>query len=235
MKKRWPIAVVLILLLAALVVWLEPTRVVWGTLRGEAFYQGRPTSYWARAVERWHDACERCLFGSAYTSLADQALTLVGLDDPMPPRPAVLEHDPACVPVLVELLDSERPAVRYFAVEHLGALECWGPEVTAPPLRAALGHRAPEVRWRAAVLLVNGQDRDAARAIPVLLEAAQQGDAGQRRQAVEALEKLGPSAQAALPLLRSLQQRGSERELRAAAEKAILAINPATAANAGNR
>src|SRR5262249_46111592 len=40
---RWSL---LLVLLAVFAVWLEPTRVVWGWLRGEAFYQGRPTSWW---------------------------------------------------------------------------------------------------------------------------------------------------------------------------------------------
>src|SRR5436190_8885139 len=46
---RWSL---LLVTLAACAVWLEPTRVVWGWLRGEAFYQGRPTSYWSRELER---------------------------------------------------------------------------------------------------------------------------------------------------------------------------------------
>ena len=37
---RWSLVLVIV---AAFAVWLEPTRVVWGWLRGEAFYQGRPT------------------------------------------------------------------------------------------------------------------------------------------------------------------------------------------------
>ena len=37
---RWSL---LLVILAAFAVWLEPTRVVWGWLRGAAFYQGRPT------------------------------------------------------------------------------------------------------------------------------------------------------------------------------------------------
>lgn len=37
----------------ALVVCLEPTRVTWGWLRGEAFYEGRPTSYWRGELERF--------------------------------------------------------------------------------------------------------------------------------------------------------------------------------------
>src|ERR1019366_8969937 len=38
--------------LVLLAVYFEPTHVVRGTLRGEAFYDGKPTSYWRGVVER---------------------------------------------------------------------------------------------------------------------------------------------------------------------------------------
>jgi hypothetical protein len=47
---RWSLILVV---LAAFVVWQEPTRVVWGWVRGEAFYDGRPTSWWAEELNRW--------------------------------------------------------------------------------------------------------------------------------------------------------------------------------------
>ena len=46
---RWSL---ILAILAAFAVWLEPTRVVWGWLRGEAFYQGRPTSWWRDELGR---------------------------------------------------------------------------------------------------------------------------------------------------------------------------------------
>ena len=49
-KLRW---LLILVILTAFAVWLEPTRVVWGWLRREAFYDGRPTSYWASELERW--------------------------------------------------------------------------------------------------------------------------------------------------------------------------------------
>jgi hypothetical protein len=39
--------------LAAALLWFEPTGVVRGWLRGEAFYDGRPTSYWSRELQTW--------------------------------------------------------------------------------------------------------------------------------------------------------------------------------------
>jgi hypothetical protein len=47
---RWSL---LLLTFTALAAWLDSTRVVWGWLHGEAFYQGRPTSYWERILANW--------------------------------------------------------------------------------------------------------------------------------------------------------------------------------------
>ena len=47
---RWSL---ILAILAAFAVWLEPTRVVWGWLRGEAFYQGRSTSWWRQELSDW--------------------------------------------------------------------------------------------------------------------------------------------------------------------------------------
>jgi hypothetical protein len=45
---RWTL---LLAVLAAFAVWLEPTRVIWGWLRGEAFCNGRPTTWWRVQLE----------------------------------------------------------------------------------------------------------------------------------------------------------------------------------------
>src|SRR5262249_13736461 len=39
-----------ILAIAVLGAFLDPTRTVWGYLRGDKFYQNRPTSYWRTVV-----------------------------------------------------------------------------------------------------------------------------------------------------------------------------------------
>src|SRR5688572_28154738 len=58
-RRRLKLVCLLLAILTALAVWLEPTRVVWGWLRGEAFYQGRPTTWWRTELNRW----ERQLWG----------------------------------------------------------------------------------------------------------------------------------------------------------------------------
>jgi len=54
-KRRLLCWSLILVILAAFAVWLEPTRVVWGWLRGEAFYDGRPTSYWERVLTNWDE------------------------------------------------------------------------------------------------------------------------------------------------------------------------------------
>ena len=54
MSKRKRILIGLIeaaVLLSA--IYIEPTHVVRGTLWGEAFFEGKPTSWWRAELERW--------------------------------------------------------------------------------------------------------------------------------------------------------------------------------------
>ena len=48
---RWSLILVT---LTAFAVWLEPTRVVWGWLRGDAFFQSRPTRWWREQLANVH-------------------------------------------------------------------------------------------------------------------------------------------------------------------------------------
>ena len=96
---------------------------VCGRLRGEAFYRGKPTSYWRGRVLAWNDLgfyppandlivrrppwwadCLPWRSGRA-ASLAEE--------EPFP------ENDPAAVPVLVELLRDRDADVRADAAEAL--------------------------------------------------------------------------------------------------------------------
>src|SRR5262245_44509945 len=57
-RKWMALAVLLLFTFVSLAIWLDPTRVVWGWLRGEAFYQGRPTSWWKTKLQDWHQSTE---------------------------------------------------------------------------------------------------------------------------------------------------------------------------------
>jgi hypothetical protein len=91
---------------------------VTGWLRGEAFYHGRPTSYWRYAIWCWGN-------DSAALSWIDQARVGIGLSrSEAVLRPAIIgknwdwqasratDLDPAAIPVLRELLGDEDKFVR---------------------------------------------------------------------------------------------------------------------------
>src|SRR5262245_18206139 len=103
---RWSL---LLVLLAAFAVWLEPTRVVWGWLRGEAFYQGRPTSWWREESQRWFMTDINSEKGieedwirkpSAWDRLIDKFVEPGPAKYSLSSRPALLKGDPAATAVL---------------------------------------------------------------------------------------------------------------------------------------
>jgi hypothetical protein len=53
MKRRWRYVALVVLILAAVAAWFEPTHVVRGWLRGEVFFEGRPVSFWRNEIANW--------------------------------------------------------------------------------------------------------------------------------------------------------------------------------------
>jgi hypothetical protein len=116
MKRRWRLLLVLLLLLVLGGMLLLPSVrwPIYGWLRGEAFYQGMPTSYW-RMVFKTID------HEILYEDLASQ------------PREAVvaelafhqMQDDSTAVPVLRALLQADHPRMRELAAFLLG---CNGPQ-----------------------------------------------------------------------------------------------------------
>jgi hypothetical protein len=118
MTKRRLLSCSLILLtFAAFAVWLEPTRVVWGWLRGEAFYQGRPTSWWSREILHW----QHYPLGNVFVRQSDNLLIRLGwqkqssMITPFPP----IEGDNGGEDVLRALLQDSSPMVRGSAEQCL--------------------------------------------------------------------------------------------------------------------
>ncbi len=149
MSKRRLIRWSLILaILAAFAVWLEPTRVVWGWLRGEAFYQGRPTSWWERELSYWATApvllelvdqgpgkepkARRVLFFARRPQEPFEWLNrVVGRE--VPPHtvskcddqlgPTLLQGDAAAEPVLVALAQHPVERIRELANHGLNSIQ----------------------------------------------------------------------------------------------------------------
>lgn len=90
MNRRWLIRAFVLAVLAACIVWLEPTRVVWGWLRGEAFCQGRPTSYWRQKCDEWierfedQDSLTMVTWFLPFEIPADPGLRRFGIRDDLP-------------------------------------------------------------------------------------------------------------------------------------------------------
>src|SRR5262245_34308260 len=124
---RWSL---LLVLLAAFAVWLEPTRVVWGWLRGAAFYQGRPTSWWRTELNRWEQQfwqggterlpVERWVrHKTGFEAWIDQRMGVAVRHEEAPP--AWLRGDPAAEAVLRELAHDELEPVKNNARAGLAA------------------------------------------------------------------------------------------------------------------
>jgi hypothetical protein len=103
---------------------------LWGTLRGESFYRGRPTSYWSREVSRCPKTSDyRCSLAGLWhaprvpATRVDGVKAVFGLPHTVTsPRFPLRDDDPSAVPVLIDLLKDPDPGVRMYAAESLGGL-----------------------------------------------------------------------------------------------------------------
>jgi hypothetical protein len=129
MSMRRKLLLVGLAIAAASVVLMLPA-VRWpliGWWRGEAFYDGRPTSYYADRARGVFFAVQLSPFGGwtseyIYRPGPVERLALrAGLERFAGPPDRTLPTDPAAVPMLVELLDRSRaePRVRLQAVNAL--------------------------------------------------------------------------------------------------------------------
>jgi hypothetical protein len=152
MKRRYRIALLLVPVLAVFIVWLEPTRVIWGWMRGETFYQGRPTSYWAARIQPWSQIVKtsswRRVNTYSYGAVRDPLISWLERYVSLPATrwPAVLDGDPDAAVVLHELLDHPESIVREWATEGLHRISepATGPTVTVStflwtPIRSVPG------------------------------------------------------------------------------------------------
>jgi hypothetical protein len=111
-------------ILAAFTVWLEPTRVAWGRLRGEAFYEGRPTSYWRAEIARWRRATIHASGLSMHIRYSREEHWLETrwhslTQRPEPSWPRILDGDAAAEAVLHALANDPADNVRELVAEGL--------------------------------------------------------------------------------------------------------------------
>jgi len=198
----------LALLVAAIATFFLPP-VYWrvaGRLKGEAFYNGRPTSYWAGAVD---DFAQQRGWDDSWLAAT---LNGIGLNSWVANRnacPDLLERkEPAAVLVLIALLQNPDPDIRSWAA--------WG-----------LGNIGPEARAAVPALVLLLTDEGLYQRSNVRPGLTARGlPEGVSQTAAWALGQIGPDARPAIPGLRKMLMSESDRQREEAAE-AIKAIDPA--------
>jgi hypothetical protein len=235
-KKRW-LLLPGILLIAALAVWLEPTRIVWGYLMGDSFYAGRPTRYWSQEIERWTEKGPRKAAAPASPGMMDQIKAYIGLDVSEPDTPVVLHGDPEALSVLAELLKDNNAILRRQAAMVLAMTQPPIPGAVSP-LTEALSDSDDLVRWQAAQGLAMISPDEAEAAIPVLVEMLRLENRywAVRMRAAFSLQRIGPPAREAVPALSEILKdpdlQDPSGELHQAADDALTKIDPVAAAKA---
>jgi hypothetical protein len=129
-KRKWRVCIgltlVLLLLLGA--AFLAPA-VRWpviGWVRGEAFYDGMPASYWRSQIKEYRE----CVFpmGSMIgevppRTLLNQLRESLGMEPTYLSQPAVMMAGDDAVPVLLALCNDEDRTVRYIAIQALERID----------------------------------------------------------------------------------------------------------------
>lgn len=151
-RKRWLIGVSALALAATLATPAVHWRLI-GWARGEAFYRGRPTTFWMEevmAVESFGGCVGPPLFRRKVEPLA----TLQGLVNlPITFRDVPVEDvqcfydDPAAIQVLRALLAAREPKVRTDAANYLGYQQS---REAVPELKALLADKGEDTKVRTA-------------------------------------------------------------------------------------
>jgi hypothetical protein len=142
MKARTQILAGIIEAAALLVaVYFEPACCVRGHLHGEAFFEGKSTSWWRQELDRWDVTSEITLNWRGWEELQfrrnarwfeqfqdrwhaakpdrrsdeDIVAEIVCFHQMRRQGPPLLQGDPEAIPVLQELLDDPSPKIRRFA------------------------------------------------------------------------------------------------------------------------
>lgn|GEM_PF-607268 len=201
--SRFGLLLLGLVIVAAGVIWLEPTRVAWGLLTGESFYEGRPTSFWRNA-----------LAGPAGARAEAEAALDNGGND--------------AVPVLTELAagkagnDWKGSEVRILALDMLGAL---GPDASEaiPVVMDALEDEDGHLRSVAAVNLPK-IGAEAEQAVPALTKLVAMDP---RPETIRAISVYREEAASSLPVLvEILEDHSHDTETRWNAARTLGKLGP---------
>ena len=184
MRKRWLGWTILVVagVVALAVAFPATVYVPLGLLRHEAFFAGKPTSYWTRALK-----------GERFLGHAPPAGDI---------GKTLRDGGPAAVPVLCEIATSPDESLRS---EALISLRLIGPEARAatPVLAATIQKETDSSRFQTASEALAKVDLVAATET-LSAVVRDKGDTGRRAWALTELEKLAPHCEGALPVLNEL-------------------------------
>jgi HEAT repeat protein len=173
----------LVVFFLAVLAFVSPLSVIiFGLIRNESFYKGRPTSYWSPVVRAWAQS----KFGIKRDPWMQKIMNILNLRDEIA-KPEVLEGRRTAMQVLIDLLKDEDSNVRQEAAAALGNL---GPlaKPAIPALSETLNDQDSTVRYRA----VEALGRIGPKAVGVIVEALTNDDPRVRSCAEEALKKIDP-------------------------------------------
>jgi HEAT repeat protein len=184
MRKRWLGVTLVAIALVAAAAWLFPALlyVPLGFLRSEAFFAGKPTSYWLRNFKH-----ESYLGEAAPTGDTGETLRKGGAQS---------------VPVLAQLAEDPDPDIRY---EALIALSLMGPEAkdATPVLATAISREDNSARFLAASeALLRANPAAAVEALSAVLRDKK--NLGGRAWALAALYNHAPLGRETLPTVNEI-------------------------------
>lgn len=200
MKGRWRLwlCLALVFLVGAGLLYPPLKWRLIGWMRGEAFYQGRPTSYWRQKIQQYQHSTmeERQASHDHWMRKVEELVGLPSNDLFKHPytelnNPAAVDN-PAGVSVLVQLLQDSDPHIRgTAALEIANYSPPTGPAV--PILIDLLEDPDPYVRANAAMSLLGSKAKEA---VPSLLRLLNDEDLGVRQAARQAICEIDPEAAA---------------------------------------
>jgi hypothetical protein len=152
MRKRWVLILLALTAFGLSALWLYQTRIVVGWMRDEAFYQGRPSSYWAAEIRLWECTkkpwIRHCMGHKEYHRrpfLPDVLARFVPVPEPI--WPSLFDGDTAGLDVLTELAEDPSETVSEWANEGIDRITTGekGPNMAVHILFGRIGKQLPTI------------------------------------------------------------------------------------------
>jgi HEAT repeat protein len=241
-KRRRLLTVLLLLLLLGGLLLVPSVRwPIYGWLRGEAFYQGMPTSYWREEIGKRQQFVDYHFSNKPISHWMRVRESVLGTPEDFAQSPfyhlvnGKLVPDPEAAYVAIELLSDPDKIVAADAWGFvMEAKSSW--KVIVPALVQLLTNPSLEHRRNAACAL--GEiATPTPQSVAGLIAALADDDQDLVTYAVLALGRMGPPAKDATPVLLELYRRPgnatAEEQIRDLAGEALKKIDPEAAAKAG--